>query len=227
MVKRLYLIIFLILLIFIFIYLAFYFYNDYQIQEVYVASRRIMQREKINEEDLKIVKIPKKYIPKGTILNKQDIVGRYNVYNNIIFKDAFFNFFELEDLEKSNDRELFLLAQNQVLYSLSASEVRFSSIKLNQKFDLYVSFNKNGELVSDLLISNIKVVSLYDYNDEKILNNEKDKEISKLVFAIDKKLINILNKVRYIGEISIFNTSFLNDNESVLNEKSLILNYLD
>lgn len=227
MVKRLYLIIFLILLIFIFIYLAFYFYNDYQIQEVYVASRKIMQREKINEEDLKIVKIPKKYIPKGTILNKQDIVGRYNVYNNIIFKDAFFNFFELEDLEKSNDRELFLLAQNQVLYSLSASEVRFSSIKLNQKFDLYVSFNKNGELVSDLLISNIKVVSLYDYNDEKILNNEKDKEISKLVFAIDKKLINILNKVRYIGEISIFNTSFLNDNESVLNEKSLILNYLD
>ncbi len=227
MVKRLYLIIFLILLIFIFIYLAFYFYNDYQIQEVYVASRRIMQREKINEEDLKIVKIPKKYIPKGTILNKQDIVGRYNVYNNIIFKDAFFNFFELEDLEKSNDRELFLLAQNQVLYSLSSSEVRFSSIKLNQKFDLYVSFNKNGELVSDLLISNIKVVSLYDYNDEKILNNEKDKEISKLVFAIDKKLINILNKVRYIGEISIFNTSFLNDNESVLNEKSLILNYLD
>lgn len=220
------LLIILIILIMIITLNIYFNYNNFI--NVPISNRLIENREKILRQDIKFIKIPKKYILENIIIDINDIVGKYNIINNKISRNSFFYKGELDDIKESYDYPLSLLDHDQVLYSLNESEIdgSLNSINILQNVDIYVSINQHDFNDSDLLISNVKVIVLYDLKGEQIKKNNSKQKVFQLGLALNKDLINILNKAKTKGKLSIFINNSKEKAQSVLNKDSIILSYL-
>ena len=66
-----------ILLASLFFAISAYFNYSEHYEKVCVASHRLYQRNRITEEDLKMIEVPKEYLGSDVYYRKEDVLGKY------------------------------------------------------------------------------------------------------------------------------------------------------
>lgn len=198
--------------------------------EVYVASSNIAPRIQITEEMIETISIPSAYLNFNTILNKEEIIGKWTEIQGMIPQGSLFYKTMLYDEEELPDMPSLLLKEDQVVYSMTTDLVSCAGNSLipNQKVDIYctIELQRNKPIV-DLLIKNVRILSLKDRNGID-MDNEKSQSVPYVItVALDKDQISILSSAAKVGTISFYASASYQDHaESVLNENSIILEYL-
>lgn len=202
-----------------------FFNNDIS---VYVASHQLTQRKQISIDDLEKIKLPRDFISDDVYTDLQDIEGKYVKLSYSIPKGSLIYKSSLE--QDIKDLANTLLRNNEVSYDMYTSDIKINTGNLckNMFVDLYLTINNKDKPISDLLISNARIIGLYDSNNKLILDYDNDSRISIVSIAITKEAISILNKAQVIGEINcIVNSNTYNtDLEASINYSSELFDYL-
>lgn len=207
-----------------------YFIYDYKTNyvTVYVASHNIQQRTKLSLEDIKPISILKSTISEDYYLDSVDIINKYVKLSysiplgSFIYKEALET--NIKDLANS------LLKEKEVNYDLFVSDIKLNTAHLNTNMylDLYLTIDKGDKVISDLLLSNCRIIGFYDSYGKQIRDYDLDSRVYIVSLAINKEHVNILNKSLVLGTISsIVNKNTYEDlGTSILNEESKIMDYL-
>lgn len=198
--------------------------------KIVVASHTLSPRTKVTYEDLKEIEVPKAYLTENIYQYKEDIVNKYTLVDNYIFKNQMFFKESLEEEGDMSDYPIYLLDKGQVLYELEIDDIECSRNNLlsRQHVDIYLTVKDSKKVISDLLVKNVEIVAAYDVKGNSI----KDKDsgnIYSIVLALNSDLINIVNVSKNKGKLSLYlnNNAYNGSKESILNKSSTVLNYLD
>ena len=199
-----------------------------QTKEVYVADLSIPRREKINEEYLKTIKVPKCFLNDDIYYEKDDIVGKYVKLNAYIPKGSLIYKDYLESEDEMADAVHLNLKENETTYDLFVKdiEVNTASLLSGMKVDIYLTVNKK-EILSDLLISNAKISTLYDNKGKEIKNPNDNLNIAVISIVLNKDYVAYLNKAIVIGDVKILVSNDLYSGlETKLNNNSEVFKLL-
>lgn len=195
---------------------------------VYVTSLSIKERTCISEDMLKIKKIPKAYVNEDIYLDINDIVGKYVKLNTGIPKGSLIYKDSIDDISSMKDNVHMELKKGETTYDLFTRNVKVNPAHLlkGMNIDLYLTINRK-EIVSDLLISNAKIIGLYDVNNKEIKDYDRDSTLGTISIAVKKDMVPYLNKALTIGEVSLLVSYELYDGKDpLMNTSSIIFEYL-
>lgn len=204
-----------------------YINHELELVEVYVANDNLIARTQINQESIKLIKVPKVYLSEQVILKKNDLIGKYVKLNTSIPKGSLIYQSSVELLDDSIDKPALLLKVNQAVFALDVnmSSTAGNTIQAGSKIDIYGTIKSNRETIVDLLFKQVRVLSIKDKNGNEV--DSKTNQVPKIMLiAVDQEEIPILAKVIAIGDITITPTAeFFSDDECILYD-SLLLGYL-
>lgn len=205
-----------------------YDYHTSKYSTIYVASHQLYQRNQITIEDLEEIKVPRGIINDDIYTSKQDIIGKYVKLSYSIPKGSFIYKTSIE--EDIKDLANTLLKNNEVNYDIYTSDVKINTGNLNKNMyiDLYLTINNKDKPVSDLLISNARIIGLYDVNNKAIYDYDVDSKVSIISLAINRDAINVLNKAQVVGDLNciVSTNTYKTDLLSTINVSSPLLDYL-
>ncbi|MDO4199101.1 MAG: SAF domain-containing protein, partial [Erysipelotrichaceae bacterium] len=207
-----------------------HYYSRYLVgfEKVYVASHQLSQRTKISEEDLKEIEVPKGYVSEDVYTDINDILGKYVKLSYSIPKGSLIYRNAVE--EDARDIEHSLLMNGQVTYDIYTSEAKVNSGSLSNSMyvDLYLTISSNSKTVSDLLLSDARIIGLFDSNEQAILDYNRDSRVYIISLAVDEKDVPYLNKAFVLGDIKIIVSSdtYKTNKRSSLNTDGLVFEYL-
>ena len=205
-------------------------YTKYKIgyRNVCVASHQISQRSQISEDDLILIDVPKDYLNDDVYTCVNDVLEKYVKLGYSIPKGSLIYKTSLES--NIGDLANTFLKEGEVNYDIYTSDVKINTANLgiNMYIDMYLTIDSKDCLVSDLLLSNVRVTGLYDQNSKPILNYDKGSRVYIISVAIDSEYVNILNKAQVLGDINcVINKNTYNmELTSVLNDESSLIEYL-
>lgn len=198
---------------------------------VYISSMPILPRTEITEEMITTITVPSAYLNENTVLNKDEIIGKWTDLQGLIPMGSMFYKSMLYDMKELPDMPSLMLKDGQAVYSMTTDLVKCAGNSLvpGQKIDIYcmVEIQRNHPIV-DLLISNVRILSLKDRNGED-LESEKSRNVPYVItLALEKTQIPILTTALSVGEINLYasSSSYQNAEESCLNETSAVLEYI-
>lgn len=204
-----------------------YINHELELVEVYVANDNLIARTQINQDSIKLIKVPKVYLSEQVILKKSDLIGKYVKLNTSIPKGSLIYQSSVEMLDASIDKPALLLKVNQAVFALDVnmSSTAGNTIQAGSKIDIYGTIKSNRETIVDLLFKQVRVLSIKDKNGNEV--DSKTNQVPKIMLiAVDQEEIPILAKVIAIGDITITPTAeFFSDDECILYD-SLLLGYL-
>ena len=210
--------------------IAGYFIYDYKTNyvTVYVASHNIKQRTKLSLEDIKPISILKSSLSENYYIDSEEMINKYVKLSysiplgSFIYKEALEN--DIKDLANS------LLKENEVNYDLFVSDIKLNTghLNTNMYLDLYLTIDKGDKVISDLLLSNCRIIGFFDSYGKQIRDYDLDSRVYIVSLAINREHVNILNKSLVLGTINtVVNKNTYNDlGSSILNEKSILIDYL-
>ncbi|NTW91656.1 MAG: hypothetical protein HGA35_06990 [Erysipelotrichaceae bacterium] len=205
-----------------------YINHELKLVEVYVASENLVARTYIDQDSIKLIKVPKAYLSDQVLIKKDEIVGNYVKLNTSIPKGSLVYQSSIESIDDSIDEPALLLNVNQAVFAIDVniSSTAGNSIQSGSKIDIYGTIKNNRETIVDLLFKQVRVLSVKDKNGNEVDN--KTNQIPKIMLiAVDQEEIPILTKVIAIGDITITPTSeFFSEDECILFESSILLGYL-
>lgn len=205
-----------------------YINHELELVEVYVASENLVARTYIDQDSIKLIKVPKAYLSDQVLIDKNEIVGNYVKLNTSIPKGSLVYQSSIESIDDAIDEPALLLNVNQAVFAIDVniSSTAGNSIQSGSKIDIYGTIKNNRETIVDLLFKQVRVLSVKDKNGNEVDN--KTNQIPKIMLiAVDQEEIPILTKVIAIGDITITPTSeFFSDDECILFESSILLGYL-
>ncbi|NLC97157.1 MAG: hypothetical protein GX675_06275 [Erysipelotrichaceae bacterium] len=215
-------------------FLAVKFYSEYKLHlvRVYVASHNISGRHLIVEEDIDEIVIPYVYINDKAYLNKDDIIGKYTDIQGKIPVGSLFYKTMLFDKSELNDNPILELKVGQTLFTFQTDVLALSgnSIVRGHRVDIYGSLNiKQDNYIQDLLVSDVRVISIKDNKGYDIDHPNSNKIPFIISLAIDNSSLKYLSLLSKIGNIEIYPSlqAYSTTNEAKLNEKSILLKYLN
>lgn len=204
-----------------------YINHELELIEVYVANDNLVARTQIDQDSIKLIKIPKAYLSDQVVLNKNDIVGKYVKLNTSIPEGSLVYESSIEQLDDTIDKPALLLKVNQAVFALDVnmSSTAGNTIQAGSKIDIYGTIKNNRETIVDLLFKQVRVLSIKDKNGNEVDN--KTNQVPKIMLiAVDQEEIPILTKVIAVGDITITPTSeFFSEDECILYD-SILLGYL-
>ncbi len=205
--------------------------NKIALVEVYVANRNIYPRTEIKETDLKTIKIPKAYLIDKAVKKKSDIIGKYTEIQGMIPKGSLFYQEMLHDKNDLPDYPSLLLKSSQVSFAIQSDVVRSSgnTLTVGQKVDLYVTINrKDGPPIVDCLIKAVRITAIKDRNGLAISDSKSSKIPYVVVIAVEQSQVEYLKVATKIGALDLYgvNTSYQDNEESLLQKDSKVLEYL-
>lgn len=204
-----------------------YINHELELVEVYVANDNLVARTQIDQNSIKLIKIPKAYLSDQVVLNKNDIVGKYVKLNTSIPEGSLVYESSIERLDDTIDKPALLLKVNQAVFALDVnmSSTAGNTIQAGSKIDIYGTIKNNRETIVDLLFKQVRVLSIKDKNGNEVDN--KTNQVPKIMLiAVDQEEIPILTKVIAVGDITITPTSeFFSEDECILYD-SILLGYL-
>lgn len=230
MKKRILIIILIIVVTVGFAVSGIHYYSRYLVgfEKAYISSHQIFQRTVINEEDLTEIEIPKGYLNDDVLTDKTQIIGKLVKLSYSIPKGSLFYKGCLEKTGK--DIEHTLLMNKQVTYDIYTSEARVNSGSLsrNMYVDLYLTVVENHKPVSDLILSNARIIGMYDINEMPIQDYDHSSKAYIISLAVDENDVNYLNKAFVIGEVKVIVSSdaYKTGIRSSLNYDSEVFEYL-
>lgn len=230
MIKKILIIVPIVLIMSLSLYLsgrAFLMYRQDYI-DVYVASHQISQRTKLSDQDITTIRLPKQVISDDIYNDENDILGKYVKLSYSIAKGSLFYKGYLE--EDIKDLAGTLLKDGQVCYDLYVNEIKVNTATLsdNMLIDIYLSINTNNKPISDLLIEDCRILSIFDSNNKQIFSYNSDLKPYIISIAINKEEVILLNKAMMLGEISVIVSSntYREDILSKVNKTCQLLEYL-
>lgn len=204
-----------------------YINHELELIEVYVANDNLVARTQIDQDSIKLIKIPKAYLSDQVVLKKNDIVGKYVKLNTSIPEGSLVYESSIEQLDDTIDKPALLLKVNQAVFALDVnmSSTAGNTIQAGSKIDIYGTIKNNRETIVDLLFKQVRVLSIKDKNGNEVDN--KTNQVPKIMLiAVDQEEIPILTKVIAVGDITITPTSeFFSEDECILYD-SILLGYL-
>lgn len=204
-----------------------YINHELKLVEVYVANDNLVARTQIDQDSIKLIKIPKAYLSDQVVLNKNDIVGKYVKLNTSIPEGSLVYESSIERLDDTIDKPALLLKVNQAVFALDVnmSSTAGNTIQAGSKIDIYGTIKNNRETIVDLLFKQVRVLSIKDKNGNEV--DIKTNQVPKIMLiAVDQEEIPILTKVIAVGDITITPTSeFFSEDECILYD-SILLGYL-
>lgn len=204
-----------------------YINHELELVEVYVANDNLVARTQIDQDSIKLIKIPKAYLSDQVVLKKNDIVGKYVKLNTSIPEGSLVYESSIERLDDTIDKPALLLKVNQAVFALDVnmSSTAGNTIQAGSKIDIYGTIKNNRETIVDLLFKQVRVLSIKDKNGNEVDN--KTNQVPKIMLiAVDQEEIPILTKVIAVGDITITPTSeFFSEEECILYD-SILLGYL-
>ena len=204
-----------------------YINHELELVEVYVANDNLVARTQIDQDSIKLIKIPKAYLSDQVVLKKNDIVGKYVKLNTSIPEGSLVYESSIEQLDDTIDKPALLLKVNQAVFALDVnmSSTAGNTIQAGSKIDIYGTIKNNRETIVDLLFKQVRVLSIKDKNGNEVDN--KTNQVPKIMLiAVDQEEIPILTKVIAVGDITITPTSeFFSQDECILYD-SILLGYL-
>ena len=204
-----------------------YINHELELIEVYVANDNLVARTQIDQDSIKLIKIPKAYLSDQVVLKKNDIVGKYVKLNTSIPEGSLVYESSIEQLDDTIDKPALLLKVNQAVFALDVnmSSTAGNTIQAGSKIDIYGTIKNNRETIVDLLFKQVRVLSIKDKNGNEVDN--KTNQVPKIMLiAVDQEDIPILTKVIAVGDITITPTSeFFSEEECILYD-SILLGYL-
>ena len=205
-----------------------YINHELELVEVYVANNDLVARTYLDQDSIKLIKVPKAYLSDQVLIEKNDIVGNYVKLNTSIPKGSLVYQSSIESIDDAIDEPALLLNVNQAVFAIDVniSSTAGNSIQSGSKIDIYGTIKNNRETIVDLLFKQVRVLSIKDKNGNEVDN--KTNQIPKIMLiAVDQNEIPILTKVIAIGDITITPTSeFFSEDECILYESSILLGYL-
>jgi len=204
-------------------YFTIRYFIDYTLVDVVVLNSTHQQRSKINEDDIKIMKVPKYLVNDEILIKKNEIINHYVKLQEKIYANSLIHKSSIENNDEFNDYGNLLLKENESAYSIvmSSTEALSNNIKVGMSINLYLTIEENNKIISDLLFKNVRVIGVKNGDGNNLINNEVPYLI---VIAIKSKFIPTLNVCNKIGDYSIypsnnsyssFNTEF-NDNSKII-----------
>ena len=215
------------------LYGVFTIYIDYNLDyiNILVSNTTIQPKTKLNENMFYSIKVPNNVIYNNYVKDYNEINNMYSSINQIINKDELIHNNFIDNNDVLNKNSFLSLNKGQTLYSIPIDvlDTFGNSIELYQNIDLYGEIEiNNKDVVIDLLISNVRVIDIKDHSGLDINDIESTNIPYLMNIAIDNEYIPILMNLTKIGNIKIFinDTTYDINNESMLNEESLLLKYL-
>lgn len=221
----------------LFIFISVHFYTIYKLdyKSIYVASHNIDARKLISSEDIKEIRVPSVFIGSNIETDIDNIINKYTDINITIPKDSFFYKSILFDGEELNDISILKLYENEVLFTMETSVMNTSSNSLisGLRVDLYGYIELNKIIYEDLLLKNVRIVSVNDCKGLDINHPDSNNIPCSLSLALNKdnlKYVSLLNK---IGSIELYpnyeSYNTLNSEELYRNSRliSILNNYIN
>ena len=198
---------------------------------VYVASRDIPPRTKLQEEDLLETEIPAAYLLDHTITEKEDIIGMYtDIQGKIPAGSAFYKGMLVKEADLP-DNPTAQLREGQSAYTLETDLAKLGGTILSgQKVDIYASMSdRDGSPVSGCLIENARVIAVKDHKGLDLDDPESQGTPYLTILAVNKDDLPYLSaaetagSVRLIASVSTYDSTA---QEAVLKEGTPLLSYL-
>ena len=218
----------------IILYGLFTIYFEYKLDyiNILVSKQEIYPKTKLSEDMFYTVKLPNHEIYNNYINDYNQISSKYSSLDQIIKKDELISHNYIDNNNVLNKDSFLTLNKGQTLYSLPIDVLESFGNKINlyQNIDIYGELElDNGNIIIDLLISNIRVLDIKDHSGLDVNDIESTNVPYLINIGINNEYVPILMNLEKIGKVKIFinDTTYDIKNESLLNKDSLILNYLD
>lgn len=203
--------------------------NSYKLVSVPFASEKLDSRTLIKNKDIKYAKVPSSLLNEDILTSESEIIGKYVGSSCFINEGSFFFRDSIEDISNMNDASLLEVDDDEVVYELFVKNIDVNAAHINNNMyvDLYLTIEK-PYIISDLLVSNIKVCGLYNNNYEDIRVDDKRNNLSIISLIIKEDMISLLNKAQIIGKLSIVPTSSpYGAKDMSINKEGEIMNYIN
>jgi len=206
-----------------------YINHQLDLVDVYVALHTIDARTLITESDLSVIQVPKAYLNPEAIIDKTEIINKYTLIQGVIPKGSYFYGDMLENIDNAKDRSTLLLKDLQVVFTLEVDLVLTAGNTLlaGQKVDIYGTLRNSSKTIVDLLLSQVRILSIKDKAGNELKSNSKESP-KLMLLAIQKDQVVLLTKLLTLGDLSLTATPY-NDatQESLLYAQSTVLKALN
>lgn len=209
---------------------AYFIYTKvFCLTSVYISSHNLAQRTLISQEDIIEKKIPKLYVSEDFYTDVDDIIGKYVKLSYSIPKGSYFYKTAIED--NFDDLAYSLLNKDEVSYDIYTSEVKINpgSLAKNMNLNLYLTIKNKEELISDLLISNLRIIGFYDVDGNLIEDYDKQTRVHIVEVAVGKDDVSLLNKAMVLGDVRVVvgSDTYYNNNGTLVNTNSKLFTYIN
>ena len=219
----------LVLLLLAFGFSTVYINHQLDLVDVYVALHTIDARTIIKDDDLSLIQVPKAYLNPEAIIDKTEILGKYTLIQGVIPKGSYFYTGMLESIDIAVDRSTLMLKDLQVVFTLEVDLVLTAgnTLSAGQKVDIYGTIRNSSKTVVDLLISQVRILSIKDKSGNELKPSSKESP-KLMLLAIQKDQVVLLTKLLTLGDISLTATPYDDaTQESLLNPQSTVLKALN
>ncbi len=199
-----------------------------ELVKVPVSTYSLSKRTIIDESTYELIEVPKSFLDEEVITNSDYLLNKCVKIDYSIPKGSFFYKSALDDIGNIKDNLSYELAEDEVAYDINANDLNANQAYLKEGMyvDVYLTINKE-QVISDLLINNLRIIGLYDLNHKSILDYDDGAILQNICLAVPSFTVPYLNKALALGKLNIVvGKECYEDVPSYLNEESTIFNYL-
>ncbi len=199
-----------------------------ELVKVPVSTYSLSKRTIIDESTYELIEVPKSFLDEEVITNSDYLLNKCVKIDYSIPKGSFFYKSALDDIGNIKDNLSYELAEDEVAYDINANDLNANQAYLKEGMyvDVYLTINKE-QVISDLLINNLRIIGLYDLNHKSILDYDDGAILQNICLAVPSYTVPYLNKALALGKLNIVvGKECYEDVPSHLNEESTIFNYL-
>jgi len=196
--------------------ITFHFYNTAildatKLVEIPVANKYLKSNHKIEESDIKFIKIPSYIVLSNVETDYQNILGKYvDTFDSLANDSLFYKDLIVNEAEIDN-AYLFNLKPDEVAISID-SDIKSSysnSILVNQLIDLYYlgeaeseNFDNKKQLVYGEIVKNARVIAVKDKDGENI-DGDGENNTAIVVVALSQEDAHIVELAKASGSVSL------------------------
>lgn len=172
-----------------------------------VAKVTIQPKTLITDEMIDYISVPSVSVKKNTIINKNNIVGKYSNYNTMIPAGSMFYSETLITKEQLPDASLMDVKDGEVLYNfpVTMNTSYQNSIMPTSKIDIYMkAYNDDGKLMVGKLIENVEVLAVKTSDGLNVFENTAERRTPAYIFfGVNPEIHILLRKASYMSNYSV------------------------